>query len=464
MEETEGAPDPLFGVMDLQLLSPTALIQMSRDFLREASPELPEASSPAGSAAPDLEAITASPETITMKETGPITIPAAEFEGEDFLDHHLDTIDLLLAQTDPFREGGAELRRKSVTTQQEERELERGDQEKEKTKDVTGSISELQPTTASSEDVTMLPQEEPGPHAEIPGPPREQITPGSAPGLPSPPPADRKIRPRSPELEEIQPTLRRSRKRQLIFFDPETQISESEQQKQINNPLTETTHLAVPLPSNQRIIPASELFDNPCCYLPDELLSLWRQAAIITPLPGSDLQVGERGPESSESERERERERMEAAEQEKQGLKQIPKEVQREMAEFEMADISADGTLPLEGSDQKEASREISPVCTPDREGFIISRSIPKLEDIPETEAAAETPGLLSDLSEPEWEPVLFQSLLPAEASRRHVSNIFQKLLENLSSRTIRAEQDEPYGDILIFPGVNYEEAHLEGL
>lgn len=34
-------------------------------------------------------------------------------------------------------------------------------------------------------------------------------------------------------------------------------------------------------------------------------------------------------------------------------------------------------------------------------------------------------------------------------------------LTENLSARKLRAEQDEPYGDITILPGHKYEEVHL---
>ena len=83
--------------------------------------------------------ITASPESITLREMEPATIPTAEvqlpneahvkekpqnipilnladvspplslllfkFEGEDLIDHHPDTIDFLLAQADHFPEG-----------------------------------------------------------------------------------------------------------------------------------------------------------------------------------------------------------------------------------------------------------------------------------------------------------------------------------------------------------------------
>lgn len=50
--------------------------------------------------------------------------------------------------------------------------------------------------------------------------------------------------------------------------------------------------------------------------MPEEIQFLWRQSATITPLSGSDLQVGERGPESTDSEREREREMIEVPERE----------------------------------------------------------------------------------------------------------------------------------------------------
>lgn len=61
--------------------------------------------------------------------------------------------------------------------------------------------------------------------------------------------------------------------------------------------------------------------------LPEEILSLWRRAAVITPLSGPDLQVGDRGPESTDSEREREREAMQEAAAEEQRADEISTEV-----------------------------------------------------------------------------------------------------------------------------------------
>ncbi|XP_075322619.1 meiotic recombination protein REC8 homolog [Odontesthes bonariensis] len=469
LEESEGALDPLFGVMHLQdpMPSPSALIEMSREYLREASPELPESARPAAAAA-ELEGITASPDSITLREMEPVAIPTAEFEGEDLIDQHPDTIDFLLAQAGHFPEGGLELPREDVTPGEQEREQERGgrEQEKERTKRRTRSTTELQPTTASSEDAMLSPQQEPAPSVETPGPLRDQLTPVSVPEVPSSPSAagECERRPRSPELEDVPPEVtrsrRRRRRRQLTFFDPETQLSKEELEEQINDPLIGTRRLPLPPPFSGKILPASELLNNPCSFLPDEVLFLWRRAATITPLSGPDLLVGERGPDSTDSEREL------MAEREEQRLELSPEEVQREMVESEMFDISAPGILPLEASDQQEVSQEISSVHTSEREGSIISRSVSTMQDIPEvtdelTERfGAASPGWLPELAELELEPVVFHSLLPPEADRRAVSNMFQKLLEDLTARQVRVEQDEPYGDIFIFPGSNHEGPH----
>ncbi|XP_042280189.1 meiotic recombination protein REC8 homolog isoform X1 [Thunnus maccoyii] len=472
LEEAEGAPDPLFGVMSMQgaMPSPTTLIQMGQEYLREASAELSEPTAPtaaaAAAAAAALESgITASPDSITLRETEQVAIPAAEFEGVELADHHPDTIDFLLAQTDHFPEGDLETAREEVTRAEQETEREGREGEP------TGSTIELQPTALSSEEAILLPQEEPGSSVEKPGLPTDQLTPVSMPALPSPPSVAKERVKRSLELEDVPPpevkVRRQRRKKQLIFFDPETQLSQEVLQQQIDNPLTETTRPLFPLPSSHRRLPAAELLSNPCTFLPEEVQFLWRQAATVTPLSGLDLQVGERGPESTDSEKEREREMVEMAEMaEREERHELsPKEVPRDFAESEMFGISGHDSLILEGSDQREGSREISPIYTSEREGSTVSRST--LQDIPEVmedmqgRMLAESPGLMPVLAEHEVAPVLFQSLLPPDADRRAVSNIFHKLLEILSARKVRVEQDMPYGDILILPGPNDEEVHL---
>ncbi|XP_059196109.1 meiotic recombination protein REC8 homolog [Centropristis striata] len=456
LDETEGALDPFFGVMHMRdaMPSPNTLIQRGQEYVREADA--------AAAAAAALEnGITASPDSITLREREPVTIPAAEFEGEELFDQHQDTIDLLMAQTDDFPEGDVALPREEVIPgeQEGEMEIDRRGPEIERTKDRTGSTIELQPTTLSSEG--------PGLSVEKPGPPSDQHTPVSGPGISYlPSAAVEEWEGPAPQSEDVTPPAvktRRKRKRQLIFFDPETQILEEVLQQQINNPVIETRPLIFPPAPSKRMPSAAELFNRPCTPLPEEVEFLWRQAATIQPLLDSDLPVGERGPESTDSEREREREMAEAAEaaeaDEAHELPEIP-EISRDVAGSVMFDISEHGSL--EASDLREASREIiSPMFTPEREGPPVPRSA-GLQDIPEVAEdelletpAAESPRLLPDL------PVLFQSLLPPDADRRTVSNMFQRLLVTLSARELHVEQREPYGDILIFPGPNYEEGRL---
>ncbi|KAG7474121.1 meiotic recombination protein REC8-like [Solea senegalensis] len=446
LEETEGAQDPLFGVMSMQdiMPSPTTLMQMDDTYAGAAFPEHLGITSPSDSVAVE-KGITASPDSITLRETEPVTIPTAEFEGVELVDQLSDVLDLLMAQTDHFPED-VDVVRKVVTPGQQEREIERGVyRERETAKEITGSTAELQPDILPSEEAMLLPQEVPGVSVEKPVPFPDQVTPVSLPVLPSPPPAVRQQETRRLELEEVSPPeVRRRRKRQLIFFDPETQLPQEMLQQQIDDPLTETRPVHLIPPSAQRTHSPAELLNNPCTFLPEEVLSLWQRAATVTSVADSDLTVGERGPESTDSEKEREREMVEAAEKEEERRERSPREVPRDLTDSEFSG------LMLDGSDQKELSREISPVFTSDREGPIVSKSLSVMQDIPEVED--EFPMLFP--SDSESAPVLFHSLLPPDVDRKTVSTAFQGLLENVSARTLRVKQDEPYGDILILPGL----------
>ncbi|KAM3872973.1 meiotic recombination protein REC8 homolog [Diretmus argenteus] len=71
-----GAPDPLFGLMSFQdpVPSPSTLIQT---YMIGASPEHPERTGPA---TPPQDGISASPDSITLREREPVVIPAAEVQ------------------------------------------------------------------------------------------------------------------------------------------------------------------------------------------------------------------------------------------------------------------------------------------------------------------------------------------------------------------------------------------------
>ncbi|XP_029927982.1 meiotic recombination protein REC8 homolog [Myripristis murdjan] len=478
LEETEGAPDPLFGVMHFQeaLPSPNTLIQMGQERMRGASPEQPQ---PTSRASPAEDSMMAPTDSITLRDRDPASIPASEFDWVEFGDHSPDTVDLLLAQADHFPEGDMELRTEGVTEGEEESEMEReregrvADMEGVQTKELTRSTIELQPTV-SSEDAMVLVQEEPGLPMERPAPPAEEQTPPPLPMPPSPSGEERRPRQKRPS-----PEMRR--RRQLTFFDPETQLSQEVLQQQINNPLTETKSPLFPLSPSRRLLPAADLLNNPCIFLPEALQLLWRPAAVITPLSGLDLQVGERGPDSTDSDREREQERASMAQREQETQELSSEEVPREMAESELflPEISGPDILSLEVSDQKELSREISPLGTPESRESPVSRSVSRLQDIPEEVEAvlgtaedespergpdADVSGIMPDLAEfaeHHVAPVLFHSLLPPGVDRRTVSNSFWRLLESVSTRRLHVEQDEPYGDIRISPGPSYEEGDL---
>ncbi|XP_041650161.1 meiotic recombination protein REC8 homolog [Cheilinus undulatus] len=440
LEDTEGAQDPLFGEMLMQdeMPSPNSLIQMGQGFTRETSPDrLEQASLPTVVTVAALESdLTASPETITLREMEQVAIPVAEFEGVELLDDHPDTIDLLLAQTDYFPEGDVEIVREKATPGEQKREIERGKGEAalegEGAETPTVSTLKLQPTTTLSTEEAMMES------VERPGPPTDQVTPVSVPPLSSPLPAAGRQGRRRQEVEDVPPVgmKRRRRRRQLIFFDPETQIPQEVLQRQINNPQAETRPPSVPPPPSHMMISAAELFNKPCTFLLDEMQSLWKQAATITPLSGSDLQVGQRGSESTDSEMERQQAMLEEMEIEDEKPEFSPKEVPRDVSESELFDISAHGSLPLEASDQREMPHGVLPMYMSEREG-------------------------LPELTEHDETPVLFQSLLPPEVDRRTVSNIFERLLGTLSTRKICAVQTEPYGDIWISPGPNYNETVL---
>ncbi|KAK1896173.1 Meiotic recombination protein REC8 like [Dissostichus eleginoides] len=422
MEDTEGALDPSFGVMSMReaMPSPNTLIQMGREYQREWSPELP-------AAAEQNSAITASLETITLREREPIAIPPAEFEGMELVDQHPDTIDILMAQTGHFPEDeDFDILEQGMQPGGQEREIERDGREEDlegkTTRDFTASTIDL-PPTLSTEEVILL-QEDPSLSVEKPRSPSDLHTPASVFILPSPPHAAEKRQRPALQLKDV-PTpevQKRRRKRQLIFFDPVTQIPEQVQQEQTNDLHIETRPpLTLQPPFSQRLPSAAELFNNPCTPLPEELLLLWKQAATITPLSGSDLQVGERGPESTDSEEKQKHEMVEEVE-------------------------GKDGGATLSHSEKKRPA---------------VPRS---LKDIPEVvdelleRAAAESPGVPFDFPENEEGHVVFASLLPPGANRRTVSKSFMRLLESLTAKRVRAEQDEPYGDILIFPGPNYQE------
>ncbi|XP_039517176.1 meiotic recombination protein REC8 homolog [Pimephales promelas] len=335
-DETEGARDPFFGVMDsgYSLPSPSSLIQRTEEVS-------PQHVSPAREKSPPSDGITASQESITLTEREPVVLPEPEFEGADLLESNL--VELLLEQPEGFFEREDE-RQLEIDREREqiervteeprmpdEREQERAALEREAARDLTtsASLDLAQITGASSQEVVLLPEEDLGLPMEIPVLEERERTPVSAPvPIPSPPPGEHEEMTAEPERERApavvrpeSPKVQRKRRRQLLFIDEHTQISQEEMKAQIDNVETETRPLATLIKPRFEKKAAKELLGNPCMSLPPDILPLWKQAAVVRRIPPSwprwDLPAAEEIPEREDERPEpavREEERPEPAE------------------------------------------------------------------------------------------------------------------------------------------------------
>ncbi|XP_056599560.1 meiotic recombination protein REC8 homolog [Triplophysa dalaica] len=491
LDETEWARDPFFGVMDTGygLPSPSSLIQLAQRM----EEVLPERASPTREPTPPSDGITASQESITLTEREPVTLPEPEFEGEELQESGI--IDLLLEQPDYFPEGEEE--RQQETERQgeqiekepeevrepevpeermqikieaekvrepevpEEREQERAVLEREITPSVSLDLEQI--TGVSSRDVVLLPEDDLGLPMEMPVLEEREKTPEPVHlPIPSPPLGeeeengieprrDEGVRERSPSLELAAvspeyPEVQRKRRRQLLFIDKDTQISQEEMRAQINDVETETRALAdvlVKLPVKQT--DPKKLLGNPCMSLPPEILALWKQAAVTKPILPSRRRWSV--PEAEIPEREEQREEPREVEQERE---LSSKEIPREMVEsglFLQETPASSGVL-------ETTDRDFSPIETPEIRRSPVLPVPYTLEDIPE-ERIPEMEQITMDIDEtrplaPSEASVTFHSLLPPQASRRVVAQHFWRLLERTAAKQVTVQQDEPYGDIII--------------
>ncbi|XP_016139219.1 meiotic recombination protein REC8 homolog [Sinocyclocheilus grahami] len=473
-DETEGARDPFFGVMETGygLPSPSSLIQRMEEVLPEQVP-------PTREPTPPSDGITASQESITLTEREPVIMPEPEFEGADLLES--DMIELLLEQPDHFLERDDERQleidreREQIEKETEkdreprmpdEREQERAALEREAARDLTTSVSLdlAQITGASSQEAVLLPEEDLGLPMEMPVLEEQEKTPVSVSmPMPSPPPGEeekmgvepreeRAVREWSPDLEPAvvrpeSPTERRKRRRQLLFIDENTQIPQEEMRARIDDVETETRPLASLVKPPFEKKGAKELLENPCMSLPPEILALWKQAAVLRPIPPSrqrrEVPVAEEIPE-------REQERPEPGQREEE-RELSSKEIPREMLESGLFQQETPASLVvLEMTD-----KDFSPLETPEMRRSPVPEIQFGLEDIPE-ERVPEMEDITKGIEE-ELRPrdaieglVTFHSLLPPQASRRIVAQMFLRLLEEIVAGHVTVRQDEPYGDIII--------------
>ncbi|XP_075308519.1 REC8 meiotic recombination protein b [Odontesthes bonariensis] len=426
MEEAEGAQDPFFGLMEThQLLSPykihpAELVNEDMDIQHSLVPSPHTTLSKKG--------LGSSLATITLTEKEPFVINTAEyFEGDDLPETTAREIDLLMDQPDQFR-GEVE-----------------GQQGEERTRDmgVVSSINQLKETTFGAErDSVWLLDEETGQPVEVPlidvG---HERTPLSV-AMPSP---------LCGSSEKVPaPPLRKhagGRRRQLVFADPEVQISSTAMQEQIESPLAETLDLSEVLLDfslAKRATPG-QLFSAPCgSLLHDDLSSLWKQQASLTVLPGS----GDEQRAEGESEHD-----MEILRTERRRRLSRTKGARSESGPAEGSSVS-DVVL-----DMSKEDKSVSDVITP------ISRWSPQEEvqppmepiaeeniEMPEGHTDTENRNMLSWIASSlqRLGEVTFDSLLPPEADRSTAAHTLYKLLELLSAKQVTVSQTETYGNITI--------------
>ncbi|KAJ8374897.1 hypothetical protein SKAU_G00054770 [Synaphobranchus kaupii] len=449
LEEAERAQDPFFGVMGAEqgLPSPYRLLQPWQ-CMEAVTPQRPQVRDHRTTSE---EGLTAPSDTITLKEKEPAVIPAAEFEGAELPEVTVKEIDMLMEQQDQFYE-----------------ELE----DKEREREAEGERVTLSATTISIEqlkepiveETIWLLDEETGQPVEVPvlGAQMEKTPPIIS--MPVSPPT----RPSGVELErgggsssellhsEV-PSKRPRRRRQLLFIDPDMQITQDAMQAQIQNTLVETTSLSQVLlerPFQHKVSPA-ELLSIPCStqFHPD-ILSQWKRAVVSSPCPPS---AERRKAAEGDSEPEAER-AMEVVRKEVEGGRKQDssiKEVSAELIESALAsEASAASEVLLEVSKEDQPQDQITPVRRWSPVGGIPEEQV-ELPAGEMGEAVVTTESLLELVSHylMHYGEVYFHSLLPSETDRSTAAHLLCTLLELVGVRKLSVKQAKPYGSIAISPG-----------
>ncbi|XP_036420590.1 LOW QUALITY PROTEIN: REC8 meiotic recombination protein b [Colossoma macropomum] len=459
LEEAEGALAPFFGKMgaECELSSPSQLPQPWQFMIASSPDRLLETSKK--STAPI--GLTASPEAITIKDREPVTILTAEFGGAELPQATAQEIDLLMKQQDQFLLGEVEDKERERAAEGERsRELEVAMVSLEQLKDI------------SAEDKSWIIEDTRQPLDVALQMVATEMTPPPATILATTEASERDLEQEKetehcsseiPMAEERIPPERRSRKRQLIFADQHTQISQEAMREQINNPLAETQLLSdvliQVLPTFK--IPSSYVFSSPCnLFLHHDLQSLWKQCCVSTTLP--DPTKRHRPQEDSElSEIERERGEEKEGEWRKRDSSM---EVLRESGEagllFSKISAASDVALDVSKGDRAQSDL-ITPTSrwSPQDEATVHMEAISEERvELPQGEAETReiTPhSLLKMLNTyiDRFGKVSFHSLLPPETDRSIAAHLFYNILELACVQKLSVNQTGPYGPITICSG-----------
>ncbi|KAL6098017.1 rec8 [Pungitius sinensis] len=430
MDEAEGAQDPFFGLMEShQLPSPYKIHQRMSGF-EAAGSQRSLVLSCYGT--PDVNGFKSPPGAISLKEKEQFVITAAEdFEGDDLPEATAREIDLLMDQTEHFR-----------------KEVKQTDRSAREPEGAMASFDQLKDTVTGAErdSVGLLDQDSGHPVEDPQAAVALEMTPRQV-AMPTPPYGGIS---KSPSEEMAAPPRKPGggRRRQLVFADPQVQISERAMKEQIENHLAETLGLSEVLLDVHALTkraPPAQLFAAPCgALLHTDLQSLWKQCASLTALPGHKGGLCE---EEGDSQQDREilrseRKRRQASVRElssESGLQ--PADSSSVVLDQEVKSISDVMTPISKWSPQEEAYHRMAPI---EEENV----------EMPEAQTDQEARDMLRWIcsSVQSFGGTTFDSLVPPEADRSTAAHTLYKLLELLSARQVTVQQSTPFGDITINP------------
>lgn len=273
-----------------------------------------------------------------------------------------------------------------------------------------------------------------------------EVTPPQELRLPAPPSAEKRL-PSPPS----RPGQRR-RRRQLVFWDKETQISREKFEEQLQTGV-HCQEYPVVQPGRMLTSP-EELFRTPTLSgrLPPELLALWTHCAQIPP------RMLRKRPRLEPEEVAEEERKTEA-------LSEI--EVLRE-AQEPSGPLMLSSELSLEAAEEEKSRTSLIP---PEErwawieEGQPEPPALPMLPEIPEVPMEMPPgPELLSSEAvhravalelQANREPD-FSSLVAPLSPRKLASRVFYLLLVLSTQKILRVQQEKPYGRLLIHPGPRF--------
>ncbi|XP_069094247.1 meiotic recombination protein REC8 homolog [Pleurodeles waltl] len=480
MESLEDAPDPFFGVMEVEPSLPSPMnIPQIRHLLETPSPERrrlehtpprPRTRKPAIDR--DLQS---SPEKITLVEEVSIKMPEVEFD-RDLQEITTHELEFLMAEEVPIqppeepiqpRERRATPRRKPSVYEPVEK----------------GRAPELEVSMAPVSPISRLP-EEPGPELDsvilldevtgepiivppAPEPPElpTEVTP-IEPQVPSLQQAELSPavveRPRSPQLEladiyELPGAGPRRRRRQLRFIDQVTQIPPEVIKQLLEDAQAHCqTRPPVELPHKRRKNP-KELLNNPTYdrWIPPELRCLWSRCAQVEAVDYDRLRAAAAA-EEEEKEAEEERKRQQESVSELELLREeeqtapllLSSEITLETSEEERSRVM------MMTPEERRATMEVEEPTLP----IVFEQPEPMISE-PQVDSEQITPEFVHRMLHHQIEQfgeTDFETLVPYNFSRLIAGKIFFCCLVLSSIQILVLEQEEPFKRIVIKPGPRF--------